>query len=203
MPHKKKHKKLLRRIKKKQKKGKPNVADMTDLFSRPFVYSEHIANCSEAIIENFKPLVGKYFRLVHKPIDENDSKVQAEQVFLGLDNTNTKVSDRIDDEASIEDKLEQVKDWSLSFNISDRLLAEFMLNQYDARKSETSKANFLLRKGDSIAQFDFPLGTGIVEKDADEGGHVVIQLYEDINLDDYMDEEFGYVSLFDYRDGKK
>ena len=78
-----------------------------------------------------------------------------------------------------------------------------MLNQYDARKSETSKANFLLRKGDSIAQFDFPLGTGVVEKDADEGGHVVIQLYEDINLDDYMDEEFGYVSLFDYRDGKK
>lgn len=170
--------------------------------SKKFKRSDKFLGCNEALESMFVPADGFFYRVVHNPLEANDELVQSEQVFEGLA-PSVQLPDTIEAGSSIDEQYDHVRGWALSYNIDDKLLADFYWSQYNKRKTEAQKANFVRRLGDSIAKYNLSSETGLVQKNIDENGHTVHVEYDDFVMEEYRDKEFGFKPLKDYKDEEK
>lgn len=170
--------------------------------AKEFKRSDKFVGCNEALESLFVPAKGSLFRVVHNPLEKNDELVQSEQVFEGLA-PSMPVPDTIEEGCSIEEQYEHVRDWSLSYNIDEEQLAALYWEGYEKRCTDRQKANYVRRKGDSIAKYDLAPDTGLIQKVIDSNGHTVHVEYDDFVMEDYRDKNFGFKPLIQYRHGEE
>lgn len=193
-----------RRKKKKQRKAQEN-ASMESNLGVPHIFKRYdkFVGCNEALDKLFVPAEGDYYRIIHNPPQLNDQLVQSEQQYEGLAPSMSNLPDTIEPGSSIEDQFDHIADWSLSFSIDDKLLAKVYWGGYDKRKNETKKNEYVTRKGDVMALYHFTSTAGVMQREPDEDGHVVLVEYDDFVLENYRVVEFGLKPLTDYRDEEK
>lgn len=164
-----------------------------------FKRANKLVGCNDAIETYFVPAEGNYYRIVHRPPQHNDELVQSEQVFEGLAPSMSDIPETIAPNSSIEDQLEHIANWALSFNVDEVSLANMYWKGYRLRKTEKQKRNYVTRKGDVIALYHLKPEAGVIQRNPDSDGHVVLVEYEDFVLEDYRIKEFGFKPLTDYR----
>lgn len=165
--------------------------------------SEMFVGCEEALEAYFVPADGTMYRLVHDPVNENDYRVQNEQEFHGIANTNSNLPFTIAPGSPIEEQYEHLREWMLSYYLDEMQLAEDMWGYLDKRKSPAAKEKFKEKKGFSVAKYNMLPEVGIMQRNPDPNTHLVVAEYDGINLEDYRDDEFGLKSLTDYRNEQK
>lgn len=69
----------------------------------------------------------------------------------------------------------------------------------DKRQTDSQKANYVRRKGDSIAKYNLVPETGLIQKEIDPNGHTVHVEYEDFVMENYRDKDYGFKPLIQYR----
>ena len=207
--HKVRRKRFLQKLKKRRKKkkqqetqGSANIESNIATF-HPFKRYDKFVGCNEALDKLFAPAEGDYYRIVHNPPQLNDQLVQSEQQYEGLAPSMPNLPDTIELGSSIEDQFEHIADWSLSFSVDDKLLASVYWAGYDKRKNEIKKKDYVNRKGDVMAPYHFTSAAGVMQREPDEDGHVVLVEYDDFVLDNYRVVDYGLKPLTDYRDEKK
>lgn len=168
-----------------------------------FKRADKFIGCNEALETMFIPANGKFYRVVHNPLQDNDSLVQSEQHFEGLAPSMSDLPETIEKGSSVEVQYDHIKGWSLSFNISERQLADNYWKYYKKRNTDSQRANYVMRKGDSIACYQLTPEAGLVQKDTDDDGHTVLVEYDDFTMEDYRDKEYGFKSLKDFEDEHK
>ena len=164
-----------------------------------FKRADKFVGCEDALDQFFLPADGVVYRVVHAPLQKNDELVQNEQEFEGIANTRLELPMTIAPNSSLEEQYEHLKENSLSFFLDDEKLAEWYWHNHDKRKSTTAKAKFVTRMGTVIAKYNMVPEVGVMQREADSNGHLVVAEYAGINLDDYRDREFGLKPLTDYR----
>lgn len=164
--------------------------------NKTFKRHDKLVGCDDAIKEYYIPIEStiSLYRVVHEPIAQNDFLVQSEQTFPGLTNSST-FPETINPNSSIEEQNDHIQDWSLSFNLNQSSLEKYFLEQYNRRKTSIQKENFKSRKGTKIAKFDLKPEVGLIQKEPDENGHIVVIEYEGINIGNYIDKEYGFKTI--------
>lgn len=207
--HKVRRKRFLQKLKKRRKeKERREAQENANLESdistiHLFKRYDKFVGCNEALDKLFVPAAGDYYRIVHNPPQLNDQLVQSEQQYEGLAPSMPNLPDTIEPGSSVEDQFEHIADWSLSFNVDDKLLANGYWAGYDKRKNEIKKKDYVTRKGDAMALYHFTPAAGVIQREPDEDGHVVLVEYDNFVLENYRVVDFGLKPLTDYRDEKK
>ena len=201
---KKRRKFLIKKNKKRKDKlrklngGVKNAAP-TSIDVARFKRADKFVGCQEALDQYFIPADGVMYRAVHDPLQKNDELVQNEQEFEGIANTQSELPMTIAPNSPLEDQYEHLKENSLSFFLDIEKLAEWYWNNHDRRKNTTAKARFVTRMGTAIAKYNMVPEVGVMQREADSNGHLVVAEYAGINLDDFRDKEFGLQPLTDYK----
>lgn len=165
---------------------------------KEFKRSDKFIGCNEALETLFVPANGSFFRVVHNPLEKNDELVQSEQMFEGLA-PSLQIPETIEAGSNIDEQYEHIKDWSLSYNVDEEQLAALYWGGYDKRQTDSQKANYVRRKGDSIAKYNLVPETGLIQKEIDPNGHTVHVEYEDFVMENYRDKDYGFKPLIQYR----
>ena len=171
--------------------------------AKKFKRADKFVGSEEALEAYFIPADGVMYRLVHDPVNENDYRVQNEQEFDGIANTRSDLLFTVAPGSTKEEQFEHLKEWMLSYYLDDERLAKDMLRYHDKRKTDAAKEKFKAKMGFSVAKYNMLPEVGVMQREPDPNTHLVVAEYEDINLEDYRDKEFGLKPLTDYRDGKK
>ena len=201
---KKRRKFLIKKNKKRKDKlrklngGVKNAAP-TSIDVARFKRADKFVGCQEALDQYFIPADGVMYRAVHDPLQKNDELVQNEQEFEGIANTQSELPMTIAPNSPLEDQYEHLKENSLSFFLDIEKLAEWYWNNHDRRKNTTAKARFVTRMGTAVAKYNMVPEVGVMQREADSNGHLVVAEYAGINLDDFRDKEFGLQPLTDYK----
>lgn len=190
----KKRKDMLRKLNGGVKNAAPTSIDVAR-----FKRVDKFVGCQEALDQYFIPADGVMYRAVHDPLQKNDELVQNEQEFEGIANTQSELPMTIAPNSPLEDQYEHLKENSLSFFLDIEKLAEWYWNNHDRRKNTTAKARFVTRMGTAVAKYNMVPEVGVMQREADSNGHLVVAEYAGINLDDFRDKEFGLQPLTDYR----
>ena len=190
----KKRKEKLRKFNGEVKDAAPASIDVA-IFKR----ADKFVGCQEALDQYFIPADGVMYRAVHDPLQKNDELVQNEQEFEGIANTQSELPMTIAPNSPLEDQYEHLKENSLSFFLDIEKLAEWYWNNHDRRKNTTAKARFVTRMGTAVAKYNMVPEVGVMQREADSNGHLVVAEYAGINLDDFRDKEFGLQPLTDYK----
>lgn len=195
---------LIRKNKKRKEKlrkfnGEVNNAAPASIDVAIFKRADKFVGCQEALDQYFIPADGVMYRAVHDPLQKNDELVQNEQEFEGIANTQSELPMTIAPNSPLEDQYEHLKENSLSFFLDIEKLAEWYWNNHDRRKNATAKARFVTRMGTAIAKYNMVPEVGVMQREADSNGHLVVAEYAGINLDDFRDKEFGLQPLTDYK----
>ncbi len=193
----KKRKDKLRKLNGGVKNAAPASLDVAK-----FKRADKFVGCEEALDLYFVPTDGVMYRIVHDPLQKNDELVQNEQEFEGIANTRSDLPMTIASNSPLEDQYEHLKENSLSFFLDNEKLAEWYWHNHD-RRSTTAKAKFVTRMGTAIAKYNMVPEVGVMQREADPNGHLVVAEYIGINLDDFRDKEFGLKPLTDYRNEKE
>lgn len=207
--HKVRRKRFLQKLKIKHKKKKQQDAqgnakkESNVTVTHTFKRYDKFVGCNEALDKLFVPANGDYYRIVHNPPQLNDQLVQSEQHYEGLAPSMPNLPDTIEPGSSVEDQFEHIADWSLSFSNDDKLLANVYWAGYDKRKNETKKKDYVTRKGDVMALYHFTPAAGVIQREPDEDGHVILVEYDNFVLENYRVIDFGLKPLTDYRDEEK
>lgn len=200
----KRHEKLdKRRLRKLLNPSNPKSKKISRIVNKTFKRYEKFVGCNEALEKLFVPAHGEYYRIVHKPPQFNDQLVQSEQKFEGLAPSMCDLPEIIELGSNIKDQFDHISDWSLSFNVDDNKLAKVYWDNYDLRKNEKKKREFVIRKGDVMALYRLTPEAGVIQAEPDNDGHVVLVEYADFILENYRITEFGLKSLTDYANEKK
>ena len=205
---KKRRKFLIKKNKKRKDKlrklngGVKNAAP-TSIDVARFKRADKFVGCQEALDQYFIPADGVMYRAVHDPLQKNDELVQNEQEFEGIANTQSELPMTIAPNSPLEDQYEHLKENSLSFFLDIEKLAEWYWNNHDRRKNTTAKARFVTRMGTAVAKYNMVPEVGVMQREADSNGHLVVAEYAGINLDDFRDKEFGLKPLTDYRNERE
>ena len=195
---KQKRKKKLRKLNGYVKKTAPSSIGVAR-----FKRADKFAGCEEALDQYFVPADGVMYRVVHDPMQKNDELVQNEQEFEGIANTRSDLPMTIAPNSPLEDQYEHLKENSLSFYLDKEKLAEWYWNNHDGRRSTAAKERFETRIGTVIAKYNMVPEVGVMQREADPNGHLVVAEYVGVNLDDFRDKEFGLKPLTDYRNEKE
>ena len=195
---KKKRTKFLNDRKRKRRKKRQPFQQPVALALEPFKMAEKLVGCEEALSSLFIPANGALYRIVHSPLHTNDEQVQAEQIWPGLAPSMNNIPDTIELNCSIEEQFEHIRSWSLSFSISDTNLAHSYQKGLNRRKTKTQKENYVKRKGEYIAKFNFTEHAGLQQKVPDDDGHTVIVMRKDFSLFDYFDKDYGFHPINEY-----
>lgn len=193
---KKKRKEKLRKL---GDSGKCVVEAAVSVAERKFKRADKFAGSEEALEAYFIPADGVMYRVLHDPVNENDYRVQSEQEFEGIANTRSDLPFTVAPGSSMEEQYEHLKDWMLSFYIDDVRLAEDYWKYHDTRRTTGSRENYKIKKGTVVAKYNMLPEVGLMQREPDPNTHLVVAEYEDINLEDYRDKEFGLKPLTDYR----
>ncbi len=190
----KKRKDKLRKLNGGAKKAAPASIDVAR-----FKRADKFVGCEDALGLYFVPADGVMYRIVHDPLQKNDELVQNEQEFEGIANTRSDLPMTIAPDSPLEDQYEHLKENSLSFSLDIEKLAEWYWDNHDSRKTLKSKERFVTRMGTAIAKYNMAPEVGVMQREADPNGHLVVAEYVGINLDDFRDKSFGLKPLTDYR----
>lgn len=190
----KKRKDKLRKLNGGAKKAAPASIDVAR-----FKRADKFVGCEDALGLYFVPADGVMYRIVHDPLQKNDELVQNEQEFEGIANTRSDLPMTIAPDSPLEDQYEHLKENSLSFFLDNEKLAEWYWDNHDSRKTQKSKEKFVTRMGTAIAKYNMAPEVGVMQREADPNGHLVVAEYVGINLDDFRDKSFGLKPLTDYR----
>jgi hypothetical protein len=193
-----KRKDKLRKLNGGVKKAAPASIDVAR-----FKRADKFVGCEEALDQYFVPADGVMYRVVHDPMQKNDELVQNEQEFEGIANTRSDLPMTIAPNSPLEEQYEHLKENSLSFSLDKEKLAEWYWNNYDGRRTTAAKEKFETRIGTVIAKYNMVPEVGVMQREADPNGHLVIAEYVDVNLDDFRDKEFGLKPLTDYKHEKE
>ena len=197
---------IKQRKKRKEKLRKRDGATnspVAAVVAKKFKRADKFVGSEEALEAYFIPADGVMYRLVHDPVNENDYRVQNEQEFDGIANTRSDLPFTVAPGSTKEEQYEHLKEWMLSYYLDDERLAKDMLRYHDKRKTDAAKEKFKAKMGFSVAKYNMLPEVGVMQREPDPNTHLVVAEYEDINLEDYRDKEFGLKPLTDYRDGKK
>lgn len=168
-----------------------------------FKRADEFVGCEEALDLYFVPADGVMYRIVHDPLQKNDELVQNEQEFEGIANTRSDLPMTIAPNSPLEDQYEHLKENSLSFSLDNEKLAEWYWNNHDSKRTTTAKERFVIRMGTAIAKYNMVPEVGVMQREADSNGHLVVAEYVGVNLDDFRDRSFGLKPLTDYRNEKE
>lgn len=171
------------------------------LSDKPFKYADALENCDEAIEKYMGEPDGVYYRLVHNPLHPNDDIPQPLQQWDGLTKEQVKLPTRVPKGSSLEEQWEQVRNYSPSYNVSDKKLASFFLGMYDKRKNDRQKQKLLDKKGDTIMAIRLSPNDGLIQTCPDDNpdGHLVFQPFNDFVLEEHIEYSFEPRKLIDYR----
>ena len=197
---------IKQRKKRKEKLRKRDGATnspVAAVVAKKFKRADKFVGSEEALEAYFIPADGVMYRLVHDPVNENDYRVQNEQEFDGIANTRSDLPFTVAPGSTKEEQFEHLKEWMLSYYLDDERLAKDMLRYHDKRKTDAAKEKFKAKMGFSVAKYNMLPEVGVMQREPDPNTQLVVAEYEDINLEDYRDKEFGLKPLTDYRDGKK
>lgn len=189
----KKRKDKLRKLNGGVKKAASSSVDVAR-----FKRADKFVGCEEALDQYFVPADGVMYRIVHDPLQKNDVLVQNEQEFEGIANTRSDLPMTIAPNSPLEDQYEHLKENSLSFFLDNEKLAMWYWHKHD-RRSAMAKAKFVTRLGTAIAKYNMVPEVGMMQREVDSNGHLVVAEFVGINLDDFRDKEFGLKPLTDYR----
>lgn len=192
-----------KRKEKLQKRDGATNSPVAAVVAKKFKRADNFVGSEEALKAYFIPADGVMYRLVHDPVNENDYRVQNEQAFDGIANTRSDLSFTVAPGSTKEEQFEHLKEWMLSYYLDDERLAKDMLRYHDKRRTDAAKEKFKAKMGFSVAKYNMLPEVGVMQREPDPNTHLVVAEYEDINLEDYRDKEFGLKPLTDYRDGKK
>ena len=165
--------------------------------------ADKFVGSEEALAAYFIPADGVMYRVVHDPIVENDYRVQNEQEFEGIASTRSELPFTVAPGSPIEEQYEHLKEWMLSYYLDEEKLAESYWKYHDKRKTSAARETYKIKKGTAVAKYNMLPEVGIMQREADPNTHLVVAEYEDINLEDYRDKEFGLKPLTDYRNGQE
>lgn len=192
-----------KRKEKLRKRDGATNSPVAAVVAKKFKRADKFVGSEEALEAYFIPADGVMYRLVHDPVNENDYRVQNEQEFDGIANTRSDLPFTVAPGSTKEEQFEHLKEWMLSYYLDDERLAKDMLRYHDKRKTDAAKEKFKAKMGFSVAKYNMLPEVGVMQREPDPNTHLVVAEYEDINLEDYRDKEFGLKPLTDYRDGKK
>lgn len=195
---KKKRKEKLQKLSGGVKEVAPSRIDVTKLKR-----ADKFVGCEDAFDLYFVPADGVMYRIVHNPMQKNDELVQNEQEFEGIANTRSDLPMTIAPNSSIEDQHEHIKENSLSFNLDIEQLAKGYWDYHDKKRTPTAKEKYIARMGTAVAMYRMAPEVGVMQREADPNGHLVVAEYAGINLEDYRDKAFGLKPLTDYKYGKE
>lgn len=167
--------------------------------AKRFKRADKFVGSEAALDAYFVPADGLMYRVVHNPVNENDYRVQSEQEFEGIANTQSDLPYTVAPGSAIEEQYEHLRDWMLSYYLDDKQLADDYWGYHDKRMTSGARENYKTKRGTVVAKYKMLPVVGVMQRDPDPNSHLVVAEYEDINLEDYRDKEFGLKPLTDYR----
>lgn len=151
-----------------------------------------MSTCLDVLMDNFSPLEGDFYRLVHNPIIDNDNLPQGFQIYEPLTRNSVQMPKQIAFDAPDDEKLEFLESLALSYNVSDELLKQFALTHYKQRRTPQGKASFKKKFGEYIVKVHITKNNGLVENFVGEGGHINILPFNNFDIAVNMDLNYGF-----------
>lgn len=167
--------------------------------AKPFKRADKFVGSEDALAAYFIPADGVMYRVVHEPVNENDYRVQSEQEFEGIANTQSDLPYTVAPGSTLEEQYDHLKDWMLSYYLDDKQLADDYWKYHDKRKTSAARENYKIKRGTAVAKYNMLPEVGVMQREADPNTHLVVAEYEGIDLENYRDKEFGLKPLTDYR----
>lgn len=159
-----------------------------------YKFAEYLVNCEDAIEKNMKPADGRVYRLVHNPHIPIDSLPTSLWDYETLTPKRVDIPQTIPAGSPIEDQEQQLRDYLPSFNRSiDGAIAPF-IDRFKC-KDEEQKKNFILKKGNTVYAYDLVEQDGRLWEDSE--GHVLLQPFDNFNLEEHIAKDFEPVLFTD------
>lgn len=192
--NKKRHNELQKRRKAYNKRKKERLKELS--FSDcKFMFQEYLVNCEDAL-SSMIPADGRIYRLAHAPNQKIDIYPTALWDYEALAPSEVDVPQTIPTNSSLEVQLEQLREYTPSFNTSVEGVVKPFIGRFEKMKTSQQFLNFKDRKGSHIFAYDMTPKDGLMRIGSD--GHVSFLPYEGFSLDEHQAKGFTPIPIDNY-----
>lgn len=196
MGNKKRHNELRRKQKVCNKRKKAFLKEQ-DPFRRKIMFHEYLVNCEDAL-SLMTPADGRIYRLAHSPSLEIDVYPTSLWDYETLAPKEFNSQQTIPIGSCLEIQQEQLREFTLSFNMSVEGVAELFKGRFKKMKTHRQFQDFKSKKGSHIFAYDVNPEDGLMW--VESGGHVSFLPYEGFSLDEHLAEGFAPVPIEAYNE---
>lgn len=191
MSSKKRHLELVRKRKERNKRLKERAAQCAYPNKR-LMFGNYLENC-DAALSQMKPASGCIYRLCHHPNEPIDIYPTALWDYESLTPKEEEFQDVVPPGSSFEDQFAHLKQYSPSFNISDKGAASIFFSRLKGKKNIDG---FKKSKGSHIYAYNVYPKDGFMY--IEPSGHILFQPYDDFKLEEHIASDFTPVPIEEY-----
>lgn len=191
---KKRHNELQKKRNAYNKRKKERLKKL-DSSEHRYMFQEYLVNCEDAL-SSMIPADGRIYRLAHDPNQKIDVYPTALWNYEALAPKGADVPQTIPTNSSLEEQLEQLREYTPSFNTSVEGVVKPFISRFEKMKTFQQFLNFKDRKGSHIFAYDMTPKDGLMRVEPD--GHVSFLPYENFSLDEHQAKDFIPIPIDNY-----